>query len=140
MAVKEGAWSDDQSVLLIEEYKTREVLWNPQNENFYTQNLKKDAWDEIGNLLKKTAEKCNNKMTSLLSSYRREKGKEKKSKGTGKGVHSTLVSKNNATEATQHEFTPPAPPNEHGVQEAKRSRRDENNVLTDVVGILKTTA
>lgn len=50
------------------------------------------------------------------------------------------VSTNNATEATQHEFTPPAPPNEHGLQEAKRSRRDENNVLTDVVGILKTTA
>ncbi|CAG4946600.1 unnamed protein product [Parnassius apollo] len=171
MAVKEGAWSDDESLLLIEEYRTREVLWNPQNENFYKQNLKKDAWDEIGYVWKITAEKCNNKMISLLSSYRREKGKEKKSKGTGKGTSDTYtsrwfaynalkflddrntprkrkntesiqrsVSKNNATEATQHEFTPPAPPNEHGLQEAKRSRRDENNVLTDVVGILKTTA
>ncbi|CAH2100921.1 unnamed protein product [Euphydryas editha] len=51
-----------------------------------------------------------------------------------------LASENNAAEATQHKFTPPAPPNEHGLQEAKRSRRDENNVLTDVLGILKTTA
>lgn len=83
MAVKEGAWSDDESLLLIEEYRTREVLWNPQNENFYKQNLKKDAWDEIGNVLKITAEKCNNKMTSLLSSYRRKK-KGKKIQGDWK--------------------------------------------------------
>ncbi|XP_039746137.1 uncharacterized protein LOC120623910 [Pararge aegeria] len=93
MAVKEGAWSDDESLLSIEEYRTREVLWNPQNENFYKQNLKKDAWDEIGNVLKITAEKCNNKMISLLSSYRREKGKEKKSKGTGKGTSDTYTSR-----------------------------------------------
>ncbi|CAG4936677.1 unnamed protein product [Parnassius apollo] len=79
-------------------------------------------------------------MRSLLSSHRREKGKEKNPRGLEKESIQRSVSKNNATEATQHEFTPPAPPNEHGLQEAKRSRRDENNVLTDVVGILKTTA
>lgn len=78
-------WSEEKVLQLIEVYRSKEILWNPQHENFYKKHLKEDAWMEIANLMETTQEKCYSKMISILSSYRREKAKEKKSKGTGKG-------------------------------------------------------
>ncbi|KPJ14067.1 hypothetical protein RR48_02668 [Papilio machaon] len=161
------AWSEEKAFCLIDAYRVREILWNPQNENYFKKNLKQDAWSEIAKFMTMTVEKCNRKIVSLLSSYRREKLKEKKSKGTGKVASETYISrwfaydalkflddrntprKRNNTEslhrsdlentADQNVFTPPVLPNECTPKSAKQTRRDDN-VLSDVMGILKTTA
>ncbi|CAK1542549.1 unnamed protein product [Leptosia nina] len=80
----ESSWSEENSLQLIAEYRAREILWNPKNENFYKKHFKQDAWNEIAQLMSMTNEKCNSKIVSLLSSYRREKLRERKSVTRGK--------------------------------------------------------
>ncbi|XP_031346793.1 uncharacterized protein LOC116173444 [Photinus pyralis] len=92
-------WSDESSLLLIEIYKNYEVLWNPRNENYYNKNLKVDAWKEIAAAVEQPEEACKAKIISLLASYRREKAREKKSKGTGSGVDNVYNSRWFAYEA-----------------------------------------
>ncbi|KAJ8889666.1 hypothetical protein PR048_009167 [Dryococelus australis] len=53
-------------------------------------NLKEDAWGEIGSAMCRPIEECRNKIVCLLSSYRREKSKESKTKGTGKEIASRM--------------------------------------------------
>lgn len=56
--------------------------------------LKEDAWRDIGCAKGRSAEECKNETVSLLASYRREKNKEKKIKGTGKGKFFNYNDKN----------------------------------------------
>lgn len=78
-------WSDEKCLTLIELYRNYTVLWDPQDENFKNKNLKEDAWVEIGRGMDIPGEMCKNKMKILLSGFRREKAKQIKSSGTGKG-------------------------------------------------------
>ncbi|KAJ8897865.1 hypothetical protein PR048_003218 [Dryococelus australis] len=66
---------------------------NPKDENHYKINLKEDPWRDIGRAMAGLAEECRNKIVCVLSSYRREKSKESKSKGTGKGASGVYKSK-----------------------------------------------
>ncbi len=83
--------TEERSLLLIEEYRKHPILWDPKNENYFKKPLKMDAWCAIASVFEfQDAEEgpkvCENKMVSLLSSFRREIAKEKKSQGgTGKG-------------------------------------------------------
>lgn len=45
-----------------------------------------DAWETIGQAIGTSGENCKNKMITLLSCYRSERMKIKKSNGTGKGM------------------------------------------------------
>ncbi|KAL4720281.1 hypothetical protein ACJJTC_000077 [Scirpophaga incertulas] len=79
-------WSEEKCLTLIELYRNNPVLWDPQDANFKNKNLKEDAWVEIGRGMDISGEMCKNKMKILLSGFRREKSKQKKSSGTGKGA------------------------------------------------------
>jgi hypothetical protein len=48
---------------------------------------KQDAWEELGKVMNRPIDECKKKMEYLLSSFRQEKMKMKKSSGTGKGEY-----------------------------------------------------
>jgi hypothetical protein len=60
-------------------------LWDPKDKNYHIKNIKNDAWREIAGDIGCDVAVVKSKITSLLSSFRREKAKMKKSMGTGKG-------------------------------------------------------
>ncbi|XP_069363698.1 uncharacterized protein [Maniola hyperantus] len=86
-------WTEENCLRLIETYKRFPVLWDPKDQYYYRKNLKNDAWKEIGAIMGSDYEQCRSKLLSLLSSFRREKGKSQKSKGTGKGASETYKSR-----------------------------------------------
>lgn len=78
-------WPEEMVLRLVEVYKTKNLLWDPKHKDHFKKPLREDAWREIAVEINSTAENCKRKMTALLASYRREKNKVKKSKGTGTG-------------------------------------------------------
>ncbi|KAK9687342.1 Alcohol dehydrogenase transcription factor Myb/SANT-like [Popillia japonica] len=78
-------WDDEKVLMLIENYKARPIIWDPKNKDYSKKPLKEDAWTEIGIATGTTGDVCKKKMIIILASWRREKAKEKKSRGTGKG-------------------------------------------------------
>jgi hypothetical protein len=80
-------WSKELVIQLIDEYKKRDVIWNPKNTEHFNKIKKQDAWEEIGNELNRSVEDCKRKMEYLLASLRRERMKMKKQMGTGKGEY-----------------------------------------------------
>ena len=78
-------WSEENLIKLIDAYRNKSLLWDPQHKNHFKKPLKADAWREIGAEMDMSADQCKKKVISLLSSYRREKSKIKSSQGTGKG-------------------------------------------------------
>ncbi|XP_060809368.1 uncharacterized protein LOC106141896 [Amyelois transitella] len=86
-------WTEENCLRLIETYKRFPVLWDPKDQYYYRKNVKNDAWKEIGAIMGSDYEQCRSKLLSLLSSFRREKGKSQKSKGTGKGTSETYKSR-----------------------------------------------
>jgi hypothetical protein len=74
-------WAEEESLQLIEVYKTNAILWDPKHINDYKKNLKEDTWRDIGCAMGRSAE-CKNKTACWLRTGER---KTKKSKGTGKG-------------------------------------------------------
>jgi hypothetical protein len=78
-------WLEGDILGLIEAYKSFPVLWNPAESDYYKKNKKSDAWRDIAMSVGCPEDECKKKIISLLSSYRREKSREKKSTGTGKG-------------------------------------------------------
>jgi len=86
-------WPREKSLSLIDEYEKREALWNPTNGYYYDKIKKHDLWVEIGQALDVTPTCAKKKIESLLSSFRREKAKGRKTIGTGSGklyLHSRL--------------------------------------------------
>ncbi len=79
------AWSREKCLQLIDEYEKYEELWNPKHEFYYNKLKKSDTWEQIGKNIDKPHEEAKKKIESLLSSFRREKAKGKKTVGTGKG-------------------------------------------------------
>ena len=74
--------TDEKVLDLIEEYRKRPILWDPQNAHYYKTPLKLDAWWEISSVFgfndtKISVETCKKKIESILASFRREKQKEK---------------------------------------------------------------
>lgn len=78
-------WSEEITLTLIDIYKRKTVLWDPKHKDHFKKPLKEDAWREISVEINKNAEQCKKKMICLLASYRREKTKVRKGKGTGTG-------------------------------------------------------
>lgn len=78
-------WTEENLLRLIDIYKQYPVLWNPANEDYYKKPKKLDAWKEISSQMGAAEEDCKKKVISLLSSFRREKSREKTSTGSGAG-------------------------------------------------------
>lgn len=72
---KNCQWSKQKCLKLIKEFRKRPSLWDPKHYLYYKSNCKPAIWDEIGKTIDAPGEQCRNKMSILLSSFRREKSK-----------------------------------------------------------------
>nr|CAH7761086.1 unnamed protein product [Callosobruchus chinensis] len=80
-------------LVLLEEYKKKEILWKPRHPLYYNTIEKEDAWREIAEVLNVDVQELKKKMESLKGSFRREKSRVKKGSGTGKGRDRIYISK-----------------------------------------------
>ena len=78
-------WSEQDVLHFIDYYKKKKVLWDPKDLQYFNKNKKQDAWNEVGREVGFCVEEVKRKMECLQSSFRRERNKEKKSIGIGKG-------------------------------------------------------
>jgi hypothetical protein len=78
-------WSKEDVIKLIDQYRTRNVIWDPKNTDHFNKIKKQDAWEEIAKEMNRSVDDCKKKMEYLLASLRRERMKMKKHTGTGKG-------------------------------------------------------
>jgi hypothetical protein len=69
----------------IELYKRKAIMWDPKHPMHFNKINKQVAWKELGKEMNRTVDECKKKIENLLSSFRREKMKIRKSSGTGKG-------------------------------------------------------
>lgn len=75
-------WTNQKVIDFIERYKNKPVLWDPKCSKYYNKFAKIDAWDELADEMEITVIDCRRKITSLLSSFRREKMKIKRKRRT----------------------------------------------------------
>ncbi|CAK9820685.1 hypothetical protein ANTPLA_LOCUS10770 [Anthophora plagiata] len=84
-------WTRDMGFALVNVYKNKEVLWNPQHCEYHQKNKRNDSWqevaDELSAIIKKPvpALECKRKMDTFLSSFRRERVKKRKISETTEG-------------------------------------------------------
>ncbi|XP_047494107.1 uncharacterized protein LOC125042509 [Penaeus chinensis] len=84
-------WSEDEVLRFISFYREKRVLWNPRNPNHSNKFLRHEAWVDLASKTGKSVEDCRRKMTCLMSSMRREKGKMKRA-GNAKEPDEVYVS------------------------------------------------
>ncbi|KOC59506.1 hypothetical protein WH47_09028 [Habropoda laboriosa] len=76
---------------LVNVYKKKEVLWNPQHCEYHQKNKRNDSWQEVADELSAIIQKpvpaleCKRKMDTFLSSFRRERVKKRKISETTEG-------------------------------------------------------
>jgi len=80
-------WTQESAIELIELYKRKEIIWDPKHPMHFNKIRKQATWEELGKEMKSPVDECKKKMENLLSSFRREKMKMRKSSGTGKGEY-----------------------------------------------------
>lgn len=85
--VNNTEWDHERILYFIDLYHECPELWDPRDKNYHMRNKKQDAWEKIAAKLKCNVDAAKAKMNSLLSSFRRERGKIKKTTGTGKGMY-----------------------------------------------------
>jgi hypothetical protein len=73
-------WNQEKTLLLIGSYRNKPILWDPRDAQHHNKLKKHDAWQDLAREMEITEEECKRKITSLLTSLRREKGKMTKSK------------------------------------------------------------
>lgn len=83
-------WSEDEVLQFFRFYREKRVLWNPRNPNHSNKNLRNEAWVDLASKTGKSVADCRKKMTCLMSSMRREKGKLKRA-GHAKGEGRTMI-------------------------------------------------
>lgn len=71
-------WSNEDALLLIQEYQKWRLLWDPKHNEHFNKIKKNDAWEEIAKACSIEIDEAKKKMSSLLGSFRREKAKGKK--------------------------------------------------------------
>ncbi|KAG7300784.1 hypothetical protein JYU34_015114 [Plutella xylostella] len=74
-------------------------LWDTRRKEYHNNNVREDLWDEIAKTFVQPKAALKLKMKSLLSSYRRERNREKTSNVTGCGRNEAYKSKWFAYEA-----------------------------------------
>lgn len=78
-------WNQAKTLIFIDHYRKKPILWDPRHPEHYNKFKKHDAWQQLAEEMEASEEECKRKMTSLLASLRREKAKVMKSKRTGTG-------------------------------------------------------
>ncbi|KAJ8724294.1 hypothetical protein PYW08_015768 [Mythimna loreyi] len=68
-------WTEEKCLQLIREFRLRPVLWDPKDPYFFKKKMKPMAWQEIGDKIDISPDRCKHKMIILMSSFRREKAK-----------------------------------------------------------------
>ncbi|XP_038222574.1 uncharacterized protein LOC119840133 [Zerene cesonia] len=68
-------WTNNQVIRLINEYKNRPMLWDPNHELFRVQTAKYEAWSEIAQMFDMHVTDLRKKFNSIFASHRREKAK-----------------------------------------------------------------
>jgi hypothetical protein len=79
-------WSQEIVMGLIELYKRKQIIWDPKHPMHFNKIRKQYAEEEMRKKMNRPVKK-KKKMENLLSSFRREKMKMRKSSGTGKGEY-----------------------------------------------------
>lgn len=74
-------WTDDKVLVLIEEYKSRPGLWEPNHPHYKYANRKNEYWRSLANAVQTNVAEVKKKLNSLLASFRRERAKVKKTSG-----------------------------------------------------------
>lgn len=74
-------WTDDKVLVLIEEYKSRPGLWEPNHPHYKYANRKNEYWRSLANAVQTNVAEVKKKLNSLLASFRRERAKVKKASG-----------------------------------------------------------
>lgn len=69
-------WGNDKCIRLISAYQGRPELWQPSDDNYRNKIRRQEAWKEIADEVESSVDIVKAKMSSLLSSYRRERAKE----------------------------------------------------------------
>lgn len=85
LPVRNMEWTEERTLQFIEVYRSKVILWDTKHPSYYNKIKKNDAWDELAENFKTTADECKRKVSNLLSALRREKAKMKKTRGTGSG-------------------------------------------------------
>ncbi|XP_066991937.2 uncharacterized protein [Anabrus simplex] len=86
-------WGEEKCLNLIEIYKSKPLLWDPKDSNYYKKHLKEETWAEIGAAMQTTGADCRQKMVNLLASFRRERMKRRQSMKAGRGNDKLYESK-----------------------------------------------
>lgn len=74
-------WTDEKVLVLIEEYKSRPGLWEPNHPHYKYANRKNEYWRSLANAVQTNVAEVKKKLNSLLASFRRERAKVKKTSG-----------------------------------------------------------
>jgi hypothetical protein len=61
-------WSKQDVIKLIDQYRTRNVIWGPKNTDHFNKIKKQDAWEEIAKEMNRSADDCKKKMKYLSKS------------------------------------------------------------------------
>ncbi|XP_045775054.1 uncharacterized protein LOC123873976 [Maniola jurtina] len=68
-------WTNEQVIRLINSYKARGMLWDPNHDLYRVQTAKYEAWCELAELYGCEITDLRKKFNSILASHRREKAK-----------------------------------------------------------------
>ncbi|CAD6991342.1 uncharacterized protein LOC101459515 [Ceratitis capitata] len=68
-------WPTEKLLRLIDLFKSKRCLWDPQDKNYKKSIIKDKSWNQISDELGGNAIETKKKMESLLASYRRERKK-----------------------------------------------------------------
>ncbi|CAG9861498.1 unnamed protein product [Phyllotreta striolata] len=74
---------NEECKAFIELYRRERVLWDPKHKRYYMRAAREEAWRRISERKGVAAAELQQKMKSLLGSYRREKSRRRKSKQAG---------------------------------------------------------
>lgn len=85
------SWDHERCLELIHLYELKPELWDPKHRFYHLKTKKQDALNEIASKLNITSEIVKSKLNSLTTSFRRERTKEIKSLGTGKGKYPSYI-------------------------------------------------
>ncbi|KAL3288938.1 hypothetical protein HHI36_003382 [Cryptolaemus montrouzieri] len=72
-------WTDNNTLILVDEYRRHSCLWDPADPYFKIMNRKNDAWREVAAALQCSVHETKRKMASVLASFRRERKREGRS-------------------------------------------------------------
>ncbi|XP_046969332.1 uncharacterized protein LOC124536782 [Vanessa cardui] len=68
-------WTNDQVLTLVNEYKNRRMLWDPNHDMYRVQTAKYEAWCELADIFECEIPDLRKKFNSIFASHRREKSK-----------------------------------------------------------------